>query len=95
MDFTVNPLDTLDTGGMNWRLLYRYLDPKEYCFARAKRIRLYFKPDKQSEPQAIESEVIEDSFLHLNGLTHKTIWQQVDVREFIAQFHSRQQQSYK
>ena len=95
MDFTVNPLDTLDTGGMNWRLLYRYLGPEEYCFAPAKRIRLDFQSEKQSEPQAIESEVIEDSFLHLNGLTHKTIWQQVDVQEFISQFHSRRQQINK
>ena len=94
MDFTVNPLDTLDTGGMNWRFLYRNLNPEEYCFATAKRIRLNFQPEKQGEPQAIESEVIENSFLHLNGLTHKTIWQQVDVREFITQFHIMQQQKH-
>ena len=92
LDFTVNPLDTLDTGGMNWRLLYRYLDPKEYSFAKAKRIRFDCRVEDQSEPLTIESEVIEDSFLHLLGVTHRRVWEQIDAEKITALFHSQQQQ---
>lgn len=86
MDFTVNPLDTLDTGGMNWRLLYRYLEAKEYCFAKVRRIRLNYEGSDQNNSATIESEIIESSFLHLGGLTHKKTWKDVDIEKTIALF---------
>jgi hypothetical protein len=89
MDFTVNPLDTLDTGGMNWRLLYRYLDVTEYNFASVKRIKLNYQENDQNQSSSMESEIIDDSFLHLGGLTHKKIWKDVDVEKTMALFESQ------
>jgi hypothetical protein len=88
-DFTVNPLDTLDTGGTNWRLLYRNLDAKEYHFASVKRIKLNYQSQDQNQSSSIESEIIEDSFLHLGGLTHKKIWEDVDIEKTIRLFQSQ------
>jgi len=86
MDFTVNPLDTLDTGGMNWRRVYRYLSTSQYSFARVERIRINLQDEPQSQSSTIEAEMINGSFLHLSGLTHKKAWQQYSAEELLAFF---------
>jgi hypothetical protein len=90
MDFTVNPLDTLDTGGMNWRLVYRHLSTDQYSFAKVERIQLNLKDENESQLSTIEAEIINDSFLHLGGLTHKKLWQQHNVKEALAFFRNQQ-----
>ena len=82
----LNPLDTLDTGGMNWRRVYRYLSTSQYSFARVERIRINLQDEPQSQSSTIEAEMINGSFLHLSGLTHKKAWQQYSAEELLAFF---------
>jgi hypothetical protein len=84
MDFTVNPLDTLDTGGMNWRIVYRHLSTDQYSFAKVERIQLELTDENERQLPTIEAEIIDDSLLHLGGLTHKKLWQQHNTGEALA-----------
>jgi len=90
MDFTVNPLDTLDTGGMNWRIVYRHLSTDQYSFAKIERIQLNLKDKNENQLSTIEAEIVDNSFLHLGGLTHKKLWQQHYAEEALTFFHNQQ-----
>ena len=90
MDFTVNPLDTLDTGGMNWRIVYRNLSTDQYSFAKVERIQLNLKDGNKGPLSTIEVEIVDDSLLHLGGLTHKKLWNQQNVEEALASFRNQQ-----
>ena len=90
MDFTVNPLDTLDTGGMNWRIVYRNLSTEQYSFAKVERIQLNLKDGNKGPLSTIEVERVDDSLLRLGGLTHKMLWNQQNVEEALASFRNQQ-----
>ena len=77
MDFTPNPLDGLDTGGMNWRTLYRKLSPKEYGYSKLEKIRLCDLLNNSDLDTSIEAELIDSTFLHLGGAAYKAAWNDI------------------
>ena len=77
MDFTPNPLDGLDTGGMNWRTLYRKLNSKEYGYSKIEKIRLCDLLNNPDLETTIEAELIDSTFLHLGGAAYKAAWNDI------------------
>lgn len=65
LDFGTDTPLALDTGGQNWTVLYRTLDPSRLAFAR---IRSVFIPDTDGgHPQ---SHLLADGWLHAGGAGH-------------------------
>jgi hypothetical protein len=81
LDFLPNPLDGLDTGGTNWRRLYKYLKPEEYSFAVARRTKLELPNNNFPAKHGPEIEIIDDSFMHLGGITHGMQWKDLNIKE--------------
>ncbi len=84
MDFTPNPLDGLDTGGMNWRTLYRKLTPKDYGYARVEKISLCNLLGASDLKTDAEAELIDSTFLHLGGAAYKATWKDIGSTRLAA-----------
>ncbi|MFS8035436.1 hypothetical protein ACI7BZ_00470 [Xanthobacter sp. AM11] len=66
LDFGTDTPLTLDTGGQNWRVLYRNLDLSALRQATSRRVRL-------TDPQTGEAEpfLLTDGWLHVGGAGHR------------------------
>ena len=84
MDFTPNPLDGLDTGGMNWRTLYRKLPQEEYGYSKIEKISLRdLLPDSDLDTN-VAAELIDSTFLHLGGAAYKATWKDIGSTRLAA-----------
>jgi hypothetical protein len=77
MDFTPNPLDGLDTGGMNWRTFYRKLTPEDYGYSKIEKISLCNLLGASDLEDDLEAQLIDSTFLHLGGAAHKAPWKDI------------------
>ena len=77
MDFTPNPLDGLDTAGMNWRTFYQNLSPEEFGFSKVEKIKLRDLLDNSIFESDVTVELIDSSFIHLGGAAYKAVWSNV------------------
>ena len=77
MDFTPNPLDGLDTGGMNWRTLYQKLPPQDYGYSKIEKISLCDLLGDSDLETDVKAELIDSTFLHLGGAAYKATWKDI------------------
>jgi len=74
LDFTPNPLDGLDTAGMNWRTLYRKLSQDEFGFAKVEKVKLRDLLGDSIIQSDVTVELIDSTFIHLGGAAYKAVW---------------------
>jgi hypothetical protein len=74
LDFTPNPLDGLDTAGMNWRTLYRKLSSEEFGFSKVHKVNLRDLLGTSIFESEVKVELIDSTFIHLGGAAYKVAW---------------------
>jgi len=84
MDFTPNPLDGLDTGGMNWRTLYQKLPPQDYGYSKIEKISLCDLLGNSDLETDVKAELIDSTFLHLGGAAYKATWKDIGSTRLAA-----------
>ena len=89
MDFTPNPLDGLDTGGMNWRTLYKKLTPEDYGYSKIEKISLCNLLGASDLETDAKAELIDSTFLHLGGAAYKATWKTIGSTRLAALLRAR------